>query len=757
VVNIYQDSDDGEPSSSSYPAYRDMTELRGIFQSVSTTSPDGATLETEDGSWSVATEYISASFMETIGRNPYRGRWFEPSMDQVGAGNFAVVSHHAWQRRFGSDPDILGRSVRLNGEPVTIIGVGPANFNGIGGFVVTDFWLSISSVGLGGPYRVANLDRREDHWYDIKARLAEGTSVAQAQDAMNALASRLAESFPDLNEGRGITVYSSADIRLHPEIDGTLYPVAGILLSVVVLILILASSNLGGLLLVRGVARGQEVAVRRAMGAAPFRVARLFLSEAFLLSVTGGVLGLLLATWLLDLMSMVSLPGALAGQLDPTLDVRVLLFTLSLMVGTGLFFGWAPAVQSLSPTITGALREDGRTGTGSRRLSLLRNLMVSVQVAVSLILVLAAGIVTQSLLSYHDVDTGVDDERLAIMQTDFTRAGLSADERGTTLREIKDHLNALPGVDGVSLTSRVPLMGGGSTTTVVEGYEPPAGNGSVELPWSMVDPDYFATAGIQVMEGRVYLPEDQHGDEQMVIVNQAAADRFWGGATPVGQRIRPQSRPDEWIQVVGVVSDTKVRSLSEPPTPMLYYLMGESGLNAPIIVVRTSGDPEALLPSLQAGLRTVNPRLPIVRSGSMETVIGNSVATPRLSAMLLGVFSLLALLLASVGIYTIVSFTVAGRMPEIGIRVALGAKGGRIMASVMSGMALTVGMGFLAGTTLVVLAYPRVQGLLFGVELLSFSTLFPPISILVVTVALASYLPARRATAVDPVEALRAR
>jgi predicted permease len=756
VVNIYQDSDDGEPSSSSYPAYRDMVESGGVFQSVAATSPEGATLEMEDGSWSVAIEYISASFMETIGRTPVRGRWFEPSMDQVGAGNFAVVSHHAWQRRFGSDPGILGRVLRLNGEPVTIIGVGPADFNGIGGFVVTDFWLSISSVGIGGDFRVLNLDRREDHWYDIKARLAEGASVAQAQDAMNALALRLAESFPELNEGRGITVYSSRDVRLHPEMDGSLYPVAGILLSVVVLILILASSNLGGLLLVRGVARGQEVAVRRAMGATPSRVASLFLSEAFLLSFTGGVMGLLLATWLLDLMSLVSLPGALEGQLDLGLDIRVLFFTLTLMVGTGLFFGWAPAMQSLSPTITGALREDGRTGTGSRRRSLLRNLMVSVQVAVSLILVVAAGIVTQSLANHHHVETGVDAERLALLQTDFTRAGLSVDERGATLREITDHLGSLPGVERVALSSRIPLMGGASTTTVVEDYEPPAGTGSVELPWSLVGPHYFATAGIEVVEGRAYRPEDQHGDEQMVIVNQAAADRFWGGVNPVGRRIRPQSRPDEWIQVVGVVSDTKVRSLSEPTTPMLYYLMGETGLNAPIILIRTSGDPGTLLPSLRGGLQAVNPRLPLVRSGTMETVIGDSVATPRLSAMLLGVFSLLALLLASVGIYTIVSFTVAGRMPELGIRVALGAKGGRILVSVMGGMALTVAIGLLTGALVLALVYPQVQGLLFGVELMSLSTLLPPVSILLATVALASYLPARRATEVDPVEALRA-
>jgi predicted permease len=755
VVNIYQDSDDGEPSSSSYPAYRDMAGLEGVFQSVAATSPDGATLDSGDGSWPVAIEYTTSSFLETIGRNPARGRWFDARMDQVGAGNFAVVSDHAWRHRFGADPGIVGRTLRINGQPVTVIGVGPSGLNGIGGFVVTDFWLSVSSVGIGGEFRISNLDRREDHWYDVRARLAEGVTVAQAQGAMDALARRLAEAFPELNEGRGITVFSTTDIRLHPEVDGDLYPVAGILLTIVILVLILASSNLGSLLLVRGVSRTPEVAVRRAMGAAPSRVARLFLSEALILSVAGGVLGVFLAQWLLGLIGLIPLPGPLSGALDLAIDLRVLLFSAILMLVTGLFFGWAPAMQSLKANLSGALREDRRAAGGGRRLSLLRNLMVSVQVAVSLVLVVGAGVMVRSLSSYHDVDVGVEVERLAYLQTDFLQAGIQAEERGVFLRQITEGIEALPGVDQVALTSRLPLQGGGTTTTVIEGYGPAAGTGSVELAWSLVTPGYFETVGMEVVEGRGYLPEDQVSNERLVVVNEAAT-RFWGGESAVGKRIRPQSSPDGWVHVMGVVSDTKVRSLAEPETPVLYYVMSEAGVNAPSVVVRTSTDPARLLGGLREQLMRVNPSLPAVRLSTMESHVGQALVAPRVSAALLGLFSLLALLLAAVGIYTIVSFSVAGRMPEIGIRVALGAVGSRVVWMVVGEVAVTVAVGLAVGSGLVALASARVQSVLYGAEILSLGTLLPALAIMAGAVALASYLPARRAARADPVEALRA-
>lgn len=755
VVNIYQDSDDGDPNSTSFPAYRDMAAMDGVFRSVAATSPDNAILETEEGGWPAAIEYTTASFLRTIGMSPARGRWFDPLMDRPGAGNFAVVSHHTWQERFGADPGIVGRVVRMNGEPVTVIGVGPPDFNGIGGFMVTDFWLSISSVGLGGDYRVANLDRREDHWYDVKARLAPGVSVAQAQEAMTALATRLAQEFPELNRGRDITVFPTRDVRLHPQGDQELLAPAILLMGIVFLVLVLASSNLGGLLLVRGVGRTQEVAVRRALGAPSGRVTRLFLGEALLLSAVGGTLGVLLANWLLSILGSLPLPLPFNGDLDLAMDLRVLLFSLGLMTATGLFFGWAPAAQSLSGDLAGALREDQRS-CGPRGRSLFRRIMVSVQVAVSVILVLAAGLVVRSLISYNRVDPGVDAEAVAVLRTDFTRLGLSPQERGVAIRDLSNRLNNLPGVEEVAVSTRVPLYGSASTTTVVEGYEPVAGTGSVELDFAFVSPGYFQALGMELLEGRTYTSDDQRVDELVsVIVNQAAADRFWGGADPIGRRIRPQASPDGWKEVVGVVSTAKVSDLAESPTPMIFYPLGEEGASSPYILIRTALDPEALLARVPNELHAVNPRLPVVQLRTLESLVDESLSTPRMGAVALGSFSILALLLASVGIYTIVAFSVAGRKPEIGIRMALGAEGGRVVRRVIREMAGTVLVGMVAGFFLSMLVFPRLQGLLYGAELLSFQTLAPTMGILLGTMALASWIPARRAARVSPVEALR--
>jgi predicted permease len=755
VVSIYQDSDDGEPSSTSFPAYRDMAATDGIFAAVAATSPDRASLQVGEGAQPVAIEYTTASMMAVIGRNVTRGRWFYPEMDVPGAGAFAVVSHHAWVDRFGSDPSIGGRTVRLNNQPVTVIGVGPEGFNGVGGFLVTDFWLSISSTHIGGPFRVANLDRREDHWYDVKARLAPGVTPDQSQQAMTALALELAESFPELNQGRRITVFEFGDVRLHPEMDRALFGAAGVLGVIVLLVLVLASTNLGSLLLVRGISRTSEVAVRQALGAGSGRVARLFLSETLILSMAGGLLGIALARWLLGLLALIPLPGPMAGDLDLSMDWRVLAFSVGLMLGTGLFFGWAPALQSLRTDVAGTLREDGRSQGRGRSRSLLRNGMVAIQVAVSLILVVGAGVMARSLARYATVDPGFDVDRIAVLRTSFGQANVPPEERGPLVDDIRQRLAGLPGVTGVSLSTRIPVQGGGSTTTVVEGYEPQSGTSSVELNWAAVSPGYFATLGIDLVEGRGYTEDDRFSDLRTIVVNETAARRFWPGQDPIGRRIRSQNAPDSWRQVMGVVQDSKVRSLGEPPTPMLYYVLGDGVPNSIYFVVRTARDPASLLGALRSELRTVNPSLPVVELTTAEGHLGAALAVPRVSASLLGVFSMLALLLASVGIYTIVSFAVAGRLPEIGIRVALGAARTRVVRLVVGEVAGTVAVGLALGGAVVMAVGLRFGSALSGVNVLDPMTLLASILVLGGVVGLASYLPARRAARVDPVNAMR--
>lgn len=756
VVNIYQDSDDGEPSSTSFPAYRDMASIQGVFAAVAASSPDQATLDTGRESLPLAIEYATSSLLQVIGRPVARGRWFDASMDEPGAGAWGVLSYHAWETRFGSDPDIVGRTLRVNAQPVTVIGIGPRGFNGLGGFLVTDLWLSVSSAHVGGPFRVANLDRREDHWYDVRARLAPGVTVARAQQAMNALAAELADAFPELNRGRAITVFPASSVRLHPQIDGMLFGGVAVVGAVVLLVLLLACSNLGSLLLVRGLHRTAEVAVRRALGASGGRTARLFLAESLVITGLGGVLGVLLARWLLTLVTAIPLPGVLAADMDLALDAGVLAFGVGLVLATGAFFGLVTSAQSLRAGVADTLREQSAGRTGGRKRFLVRNALVAAQVAVSLVLVVGAVVMTQSLVSYAEVDPGFDVDEVAFLQVNLSQAGIDAEARPPLIDELTTRLLSIPGVTDVATALRPPVQGGGTTTTVVEGYEPPSGTGSVELNYNLVSPVYFDALGIRVVDGRRFTEVDGAANAPVVIVNETAARRFWGNVNPVGRRIRGQGNPDSWREVIGVVSDVPVRSLSEPPTPQLYYAMGPAGVGLLNFVVRTDLDPGALLGAMRSEVRATHPRLPITRLTSGEGHLGKALAVPRTSAALLAVFSALALLLASVGIYTIVSYTVAGRLPEIGIRLTLGAARHRVIRLVVGEVAVTVVAGLFLGGAIVALVGGRLGDAVFGAEVMDPLTLLVAVTVLGGPVAVASYLPARRAAGADPLRALRA-
>ena len=519
------------------------------------TSAATITRETEDGPRQALVEYVTASYLPVLGLEPSLGRWLEPAFDQVGAGNYAVVSYRTWRTQLGADPSVIGRRVRMGGESVTVVGVGPEGFNGSGGPLVTDFWLSISSVGIGGAFRIANLERRQDHWYNVQARLAPGVSIAQAQSAMDGLAARLADEFPDLNRGRGITVFGAGQVVIHPALDGMFAPAAALLLGIVGLVLVLACANLANLQIMRGFSRGHEVAIRRALGASEARVARLFLTESVMLALIGGSVGLLLARWSLDFVPLLAGPIAAtiggAGDLDVSMDLRVLAYALVLTLGTGVLFGLAPALRSARSGVAGVLREEGHSTSPGKRAALLRNGLVSVQVAVSLVLLVGAGLLTRSLANVQQVDAGVDVDRLAFVSTGFGQGNASPEERTARMEELMDRAAALPGVTAVAFTTRLPVQPGQSTTTVVEGYTPPTGTDSVELQVALVSDDFFTTVGLRVMAGRAFSRQDTLGTLTVAVVNETAARQFWGDTNPDGRRLRPQGSPDAWVQVVG--------------------------------------------------------------------------------------------------------------------------------------------------------------------------------------------------------------
>jgi putative ABC transport system permease protein len=758
VVRIYQDTDEGEPGTSSYPAYRDMTEF-DVFSAVAATSTPfvPATWDSPDGLTPVATEYTTSSYMSVLGLDVQRGRWFAPEDDVPGATPSAVVSAATWRSRFGADPDVIGRTIQLNGYPVTIVGVGPERLTGTTTPLRTDFWLSIATTVIGGQFQVDNLDRREDHWYQVLARLAPGVTVPQAQAAMDALARSHAELYPELDTGRDLTVFAAEDVRMDPNGDREL-ALGGALLSAIALtVLLLACANLANVLLVRGLDRSGEIAVRSALGAPRGRVARLFLIESLILAALGGTAGLLLTRWALAALPSLPLAAVLGGDLELGVDARVAGFAVALMILTGVLFGLAPAVRSARTDVSRALREDRRGSSAGRGTLRLRDGLVVVQVAASLVLVLTTGLVARSLAALQTTDTGVDVDRIAYLVLDWSRAGVAPEASFTTLEELRGRIEALPGVERAAMTTRLPAMQQGSTTTEVEGYEPGAGTNAVEMPFAIVGEEYLEATGIPIVAGRGFGPDDVPGPGVSILINETAARRYWGSPeAALGMHMRAQGSPTWTRTVVGVVGDVPVNALGESPAPLMYFTTRQRPVTPGYLIARADGDPEAILAAMRREIAAWRPAVTVNGQGTLVAHLGSTLAMPRFAASAMGAFSVLALILAALGVYTVVSYAVARRTAELGIRIALGADRSGVVWMVVREVARVVVVGLAFGVAAAALAAPRFGGMLYGVEALDPTTFATAVTLLLAVAWAAAYVPARRAARADPVQALKA-
>lgn len=755
LVSIYQDSDDGEPGLSSFPAYRDMAGVEGFFDGVAAVSPTQVSLETDDGVVPLSAAYATASYFPVLGLTPARGRWFGAEHDVAGGPPAAVVSHRFWRESMGADPDAIGGTLRLNGQSATVMGVAPEALDTRGAVLAPDIWLSISATVVGGGFQVANLERRQDHWYDVKARLAPGVTVARVQAAMDGLAARLAADFPDLNRGRGITVFSLTDVRVHPQAQSPLVGGSVVLAGIAALVLLLACSNFGNLLLVRGLARSPELAVRRAMGASGGAVARLLLLESLLVALVAGAVGIGLAVLGTGLLARIPLPTEAQGLLGSPVDGRVVAFSLGLSLLTGLVFGLAPALRAARADLAGVLREQSRGSSSGRGVVLVRGALVVVQVAVSVVLVTGTGLLARSLGALAGLDPGFAVDRTAYVRTSLSQGGVPPEEYRVVLDELLAAAGALPGVSAAAAASRLPMQDGSSTTTLVEGYEPRSGTGAVELPLAAVSPGHPETLGLAVLEGRAFGPDDVVGGEGVVMVDEVAARRFWPNGGAVGGRVRRQADPDAWLRVVGVVSSVPVEELGEAPRPMLYFPASQYLPSTVYLVVRTGGDPASVVSALREVVPSVRGGLPVLGAGTLSGHLGDGLAAGRLGVRVLGAFSLLALLLASLGIYAVVSFGVARRTSEMGIRAALGASRERLTRMVVREASVTVLVGVVVGMALALLAAPALSGVLFGVSPRDPMVLAGTVAVMMLVALVAAGVPARRAARVDPVVAFR--
>ena len=730
------------PAAGNYVDWRDQNQ---VFEGMAAIADTSFNLTGSGEPERLEGRRVSVNLFPLLGVEPQIGRVFTAAEDQPGAQRVVLLSYGLWQRRFGGDPNIAGQSLTLNGESYVVVGVMPARFQ----FPSSDdqAWVPIAFT----QQEMANRGR---HYLEVLARLKPGVSLDQAQSEMSTIAARLQQQYPQFNAELGAVVQP-----LQEHLVGDIKPALLILLGAVGLVLLIACANVANLLLARAAVRQKEIAVRVALGARRWRLIRQFLTESVLLSTVGGLVGLAIAYGGLILLKAF-IPENISQAREISLDLKVLGFTFLVSVATGLIFGLAPALQAVRFNQIETLKEGGRdaaTGGGGKRL---RGLLVTAEVAISLVLLIGAGLLINSFLRLRNVDPGFRADNLLTMRIVLPKPRYEQFERRSAFyTDLVQRVQSLAGVRSAAVTTNLPLYRQGNSISIsIEGQPaPPPGQERIVVT-RIISPGYFETMSIPLLRGRQVTEQDTETTPNVVVISETMARRYWPGEDAVGKRIAAGrvTSPEDWIQVVGVVKDVRQFELNAEPKPQMYLSYRQAGFFEPRdLVVKTDVDPSSLAATVRKSVWEIDKDQPVSNIQTMEEILADSIARQRFSMLLLAIFAGVALVLAGVGIYGVMSYSVAQRTHEIGIRMALGAQTGAVLKlAVGYGMKLVIA-GIVIGL-IAAFALTRVMAtLLFGVTATD-PTTFTLISLLLVAVAaLASYVPARRATRVNPIIALR--
>ena len=747
LAMIWTTKDSNQEQPLSFSDYNDLKNQTKTFSAVGAASPLwNFTLTGGPEPEPLQGMYVSANTFELLRVTPERGRNFSGDEDRVGVAPVAIISHGLWERRFGADPNIVGKPITLSGATATVIGVMPVSFQLLD--PAAEVWVPLSQNQFAASARNVRL-------LSAVGRLADGVKPAAANSELSTIAAAWAAQYPDSNSGVGLRV-----VPLHQQVTGKFRPALLLLLGAVGLVLLIACANIINLMLVRSAARQKEIAVRAALGAARRRLLRQLLTESITLSLIGGGAGVLLGSWGVQaLLALNPIPLPPYNQIR--LDLTVLGFTLAASVVTGILFGVAPAWQTLKFDLHTALKEGGRASiadSGQRRLS---SLLVIAETAMALVLLIGAGLLLKSFAHLLDVKPGFVTENVLTMQLGLPNASYrEPQKRAAFLQQLEQNLSAAPEVAGVGFVTRLPLLSALNNVTTfltIEGREVPAAE-RPEIDFRRASTGYFQTMGIPLLKGRLVTEQDITNNTGAVVINEAMAKRFWPGEDPVGKRISTATNSGgqtQWQTIVGVVGSVRHLGLDVEPRPEIYYHTNSNPPFGPVVVIRTTGDPQRVISLARAKVRELDRDVPVSNVSTMEQLVAQSVAQRRFGMFLVGIFAVLALVLAVVGIYGVVSYSVAQRTNEIGVRMALGASTTDVLKLVLrQGMALAligVGVG-LAGA----FAVTRLMvAMLFEVKPTDVAT-FAIVSVgLIVVALLACYVPARRAMRVDPLVALR--
>jgi len=747
----------------SYPDYQDYQQNQAF--EIAAYTGGGGIMSGRGEPERVFAPSASANFFSLLGVEPFLGRTFQPGEDKQGAPRVTVLTYGLWQRRFGGDPNIVGQALTINGESYTVVGVLPASFQ-----------FALRNADLWQPYQPtqAQLTRRFMHGTNLIGRLKPDVSPAQAQSELSVISKRIEHEHNQSHAGTSVKL-----VPLQEQFVGQVRPILLVLLAAVGFVLLIACANVASLLLTRSLSRQKEVAIRAALGANRWRVVRQLLTESILLSLVGGAFGLLIAYWGVDAL-VTTLPDSQLNALpflkSLRLDATILAFSFGLSLLTGLVFGLAPAIQSSRPDLNEVLKEGGRTTAGGAK-HRLRSVLVTTEIALAVVLLVGAGLMMKSLLKLLQSNVGFDPQNVLTMTVAVPPAKYNeATEQIAFYDQLKERVESLPGVSGSGTVNLLPLQGGNTTRFYVDGDPVPPPGQEIEANIRTVNETYFQSLGVPLISGRMFDERDratatpanaqapnapaantQLATPGVVIIGKTLADVVFAGRDPIGRKLAYSSAGGPPDVIVGVVGDVKIGGLDEALKPVLYFPFRRFPGVATNLVVRTDGDPTALVAAIRNETRALEPDVAIFNVRPMEQLIGESPAAfmRRFPAILIGIFAGVALLLASIGIYGVVSYSVSQQTHYIGVRMALGAQASDILKMVLKqGLTLTLA-GMVLGAIAAFGLMRLLRSLLFEVEPTDATTFALVLSTLFVVALLACYIPARRATRVDPLIALR--
>lgn len=744
LVMVWEDASYvGFPRNTPAPAnYVDWRQQNKVFADMAAMRSTAVNLTGDGTAEMLPGTEATANLFQVLGVQPLKGRIWTAREEETEA-NVAVLGYGVWRRRFGADPNIIGQTVQMNGRATQVLGVMPA------GFAFPD---REREVYLPSGLNAAAWARRQSHFLRVVARLKPGVSYAQAQQEMNVIAQRLQRTYPESNTNIGAVV-----VPIREDLLGDTRPQLYILVAAAACVLLIACANVANLLLARSTARRREMAVRTALGAGARRLLRQNLTESLLLSLAGTSLGLLLAVAGLQGLNHF-IPENFVGVNQLSLNGMVLALTMAVALLTALLFGLAPALGSIRLPLYDTLKQGDKGAAGLRR-NALRSGLVVAEVALSLLLLVTAGLLLQTLMKLRQLDTGFRTDHLLTVRTSFAQPRYREDGKELAfLEQAVRQLQTIPGVERAAFTSTLPFHSIGNTNSfVIEGRPPLLPGASQDSLMRVGTTDYLRLLGVKLLAGRLFDERDRADSPKVVVINDVFARAFWPNTSPIGQRIRyGAANVAPWFTVIGVIADVRERGFQQPMKYGSYTLQSQyPGWSPSSLALRTTGDPLSVVPALRQKMRELDPELPLTRVRTMEEMMDLELAQRDRQMALLAAFAALALVLASIGLYGVLSYVVAQRTREIGIRMALGAQASNVVRDVLRHGATLALLGIVCGAAGALALARAFQSLLFGVTPADPATYLGVAALLMMVTLAACFVPARRAAAVDPARVLR--